>query len=189
PARGVHICGRHAQIVTERALHLQVAEPRVLCVEIAGHGQDTLGRNDSRRQAAERPWKRGGANPRRRHANGKKSRIPVLKARVLVKRAKRRLVHQPGRGADDGPRFWIQRPRHAGPWRHVALVAAQALRDGEWRSRIARWHFEQIVADTKEELELRREPEVVLSKEAPVSLVVRQRPIANVLVEPGITEA
>src|SRR5439155_20975433 len=90
---------------------------------------------------------------------------------------------------DGGAGLWMERPRQAGPWRQVGLVDADALRDGEWRSRIARWHFEQIVADTEEELELRREPEVVLSKEAPVSLVVGQRPIANVLVEPGIAEA
>jgi hypothetical protein len=117
-----------------------------------------------------------------------KRRIAVVEDRVVVEVQQRRLVHQPGRRADDGAGGGIDRPRQPRARAEVVLVDGEVLRVPVGRERTRRRHVEHVVADPVQHLQPGGHLPVVLDEQPVEGRLVIRVPVAEQLLQAGIAE-
>ena len=119
----------------------------------AGAGAQDVGK---RRRAGGGRLKR-----RRRAAVG-----AVIEQRLFVGGEQRLVVHQAGVGANHRALVGAERPRQPQARPPVVLVDLEIARGGERRGRVRVGHVEHVVADAVQQLDVGRQPPVVLDEEA-----------------------
>ena len=185
----VDVADADREVARERPLELHVGEDRVLRREVTGDGHDALGgQREARGQVGEVAGENGRARAGRAERGGEGLGVAVPEDGIFVEVQQRRLVHDPGRRAQDRLRLLVEHPREARPRGEVVLVLLEALREGVGPVRPRVGDAEKVVAHAVEQLEGGADAEVVLDEEPEEAGVVGDRGVAQVLLEAQIAE-
>ena len=181
-AQGAHVAEGHGEIGPELALHLDVADDRVLAREVRLHAGDALpGQGESGGQVGQGARERRGPRAAGVHGDGEAPRAPVALDPVLVEVEEGRVVHDPAGGPEHGAGFGVEAPREARAGGEVVLVDLERARERVVGEGPRGGDDEEVVAQPVQQLQAWADPKVVLHEEPVEGRVVGHVGVAQAL--------